>query len=135
MNFYQQDLLQKQGTKLTTLIQQEMLEAQIAKKQEPKPSAKKEEEDDVDLLDLNFEKKENKENKTPVDLGGDKEVDLLDLDFTQMGNGQEVNGNGLKNVNETEIDVDLTPIPPPVKAPKKTTLDDIDEFSLFDKFK
>jgi hypothetical protein len=88
---------------------------------------------------LNFEIKstENKENETPKK---EDEYAVFDLDFLGESPLLPVTAKDEK-INEINsiIDVDLTPIPEPIKPVqeqrKKPTLDDIDEFSLFDNLK
>lgn len=112
-----------------------------------------------DLLNLNIKNEnktdilflasENKENKTPdifptnedreAELTSNKQtpeieedVDLLALDFTQT---KEEEGEVIKKDVDIAFDKDVVLVTSPPVVQKKTTLDDIDEFSLFDKLK
>ena len=91
---------------------------------------------------MNFEipVSENKENETPKEDKKEDEYAMFDLDFLGESPLLPISSQQDKvNTANSIIDVDLTPIPEPVKPDqqkrKKPTLDDIDEFSLFDNLK
>jgi hypothetical protein len=120
-----------------------LIEGQIAKniieKTNPEPApVVYNENDDIDLLNFEGGNNENKENQTPkIKTSKEDELDLFNMDFSGDSPLLPLPSEDTKKVeNVTDIDVDLTPITPPPPPPiKKLTLDDIDEFSLFDNLK
>lgn len=116
------------------VARQEMLEQQGSQELPPKPKEKepqpRDKDDEIDLLNFDFVKTENKENRSPKKGLENGDCDFLGLDLGLPEAGP-ANGSGWQAPAEPVENVDLTPLP--LKAPETKTafLDDLDEFNLF----
>lgn len=97
------------------------------------PELPKPKDEEIDFLNFDTLKTENKENETPKPEQQGEE-NILDLDFSLTNDAQNT-----ETIQSTQIDfmenLNLTPVPtlPPPK--KKILLEDIDEFNLFTNLK
>ena len=90
--------------------------------------------EEIDLLNFDLPQQlDNKENKTPVGITKEDEYDILNMDLLGNDISDVQNPPGTGEI--LDLNVDLTPLPLPVGPKKKKTLDDIDEFALFDNLK